>query len=645
MERSIIDVASPQTITPWGEIGYLVYKRTYARRLNENNINSDTEEFEQTVARVIKACKNQLHVGFTEEEEQRLFNYLIGLKGSVAGRFWWQLGTKTVSRLGLASLQNCAGIVVNEPIRPFTWTMDLLMLGCGVGFNIQREHVYQIPAVTKKKIKIVRQDDAQAEYIVPDTREGWVKLLGKVLKSYFYSGEGFTYSTILVRSAGAPISGFGGTASGPEVLVEGIGYICDILDARRGKKIRPIDCLDIMNIIGMIVVAGNTRRSAELAIGDYDDIEFLNAKRWDLGNIPNWRSNSNNSVACDDITKLPSEFWEGYKGGGEPYGLINLNLSRNIGRIGETEYPDQDVQVYNPCAEQSLENGETCCLAEIFLPNITSKEELFDVTRLLYRIAKHSMSLPCHLKETNDVVHKNMRMGISVTGYAIATEEQKQWLDENYKQLRDFDVKYSKERGYPTSIKLTTVKPSGTLSLLAGVSSGAHDAYARYYIRRVRIASNSPLVQKCKDAGYPVEYQKKLDGTYDYTTNVVEFPCSYPEHATFVAERSAIDQMETVKRLQTEWSDNAVSVTVSYKPEELPEIQEWLRINYNNSVKTISFLLYDGHGFEQAPLEEITEEEYIARKSVVVPITSLSLSEKDISDDQVGCENGICPIK
>lgn len=632
-------------ITPWGEIGYLVYKRTYARRLIENNVQSETEEFNQTVQRVIKACRNQLHIGFTDEEEKRLTEYLLTLKGSVAGRFWWQLGTKTVGKLGLASLQNCAGIVVDDPIRPFTWAMDLLMLGCGVGFNIQKEHVYQIHPISKKKVKIVRQDDAAADFIVPDTREGWVRLLGKVLKSYFYSGEGFSYSTILIRSAGAPISNFGGTASGPEVLVEGIGYICDVLDARRGKKIRPIDCLDIMNIIGMIVVAGNTRRSAQLAIGDYDDIEFLNAKRWDLGNIPNWRSNSNNSVACDDISKLPSEFWDGYSGNGEPYGLINLGLSRSVGRLGETQYPDSDVVVYNPCAEQSLENGETCCLAELFLPNITSKEELFDVTKLLYRVAKHSMALPCHLKETDVVVHKNMRMGISVTGYAISTDEQKDWLSENYVKLRNYDVEYSKANGFPTSIKLTTVKPSGTLSLLAGVSSGAHDAYARYYIRRVRMSSNSPLVQRCRDSGYPVEYQKKLDGSIDHTTVVVEFPCSYPEHSTFVSQRSAVDQLETVKRIQSEWSDNAVSVTISYKLEELPEIQQWLSENYNDSVKTVSFLLYSGHGFEQAPLEEINEDEYIYRKKTTTPISEISFSEKDISDEQVGCESGVCPIK
>jgi len=249
-----------QIKTPWGEIGYITYKRTYSRRLKEDKVNSQTEEYIDTVLRVVKACQKQLKVGFTNEEEYRLAEILLTLKGSVAGRFLWQLGTKTVDKLGLPSLQNCAGCVVNEPIRPFTWTMELLMLGCGVGYNIQKEYVYQIPALRKEKLQIERWDNEGADYIVPDTREGWVKLLGKVLKAHFYTGKGFSYSCQLIRSEGEPIKSFGGTASGPSILEKGIENINIVLNNRAGKKLRPIDCLDIMNLIASIVVAGNVRR-------------------------------------------------------------------------------------------------------------------------------------------------------------------------------------------------------------------------------------------------------------------------------------------------------------------------------------------------------------------------------------------------
>ena len=270
--------------TPFSSVGYITYKRTYARRLNEADPNSPTEEFEDTVNRVVAASNSQLKVGFTEDEQERLKKYLMELKGTVAGRFLWQLGTDTVGKLGGASLQNCAFKVVNSPVEPFTWAMDLLMLGSGVGYNIQKANVEKLPPVNVDFKCPTRADTADADFIVPDSREGWVALLGKTLKAAFLAHSSgkqtFTYSTKLIRSKGAPIKGFGGTASGPEDLVWGINKIGEILEKRAGRKLRPIDCLDIMNIIGAVVVAGNVRRSAQIAIGDPDDVEYLLAKQY-----------------------------------------------------------------------------------------------------------------------------------------------------------------------------------------------------------------------------------------------------------------------------------------------------------------------------------------------------------------------------
>lgn len=634
------------TTTPWSSIGYLTYKRTYARRLDENNIDSPTEEFPDTVERVLKATDNQLHCNFTADETERLRNYLLGLKGSVAGRFWWQLGTETVNQLGLSSLQNCAFRTVDKPVEPFTWAMDMLMLGSGVGYNIQQENVKKLPPVNLEFKTPTRVNDAGADFVVPDSREGWVALLGKTLKAAFLAHSSgkqtFTYSTQLIRSKGAPIKGFGGTASGPEDLVWGIAEIGKILEKRAGKQLRPIDCLDIMNIIGAVVVAGNVRRSAQIAIGDADDVEYLLAKRWDLGNIPSWRAMSNNSVVCNDIGDLHDFFWDGYEGKGEPCGLINLKLSRKIGRLGETQYPDPDVAGYNPCAEQSLADGETCCLAEIFLPNIESKAELLDVSKLLYRVNKHSLALSCHQKVTEAIVHKNMRMGIGVTGVLQATEEQKSWLSDVYEELRKFDVEYSAANNFNPSIKLTTVKPSGTLSLLPGVTPGCHPAYARFMIRRIRISSNHPLVQVCKDHGYHVEYQQNFDGSEDRGTVVVSFPFRHPDHAVLAKDVTAIQQLETVKWLQEVWSDNSVSCTVYYRMEELPEIKKYLKKNYKQNHKSLSFLLHNEHGFKQAPLEEITEQQYNELVANTQTINSVAEASIGLDDD---CATGACPIR
>jgi hypothetical protein len=539
-------------------------------------------------------------------------------------------------------LQNCAFVVVDEEIRPFTWAFEMLMLGSGVGFNIQRQYVEQL-SKPYKNVEIKRVDRNDADFIVPDSREGWVELLRKVLEASFITGKGFSFATHLIRSKGSPIKGFGGVASGPEDLVWGMMEINKLLNGKQGEDLKSTDCLDIMNIIGRIVVAGNVRRSAQIAIGDYDDIDYLRAKRWDLGNIPNWRAMSNNSVVCYNTELLPDEFWEGYKGNGEPYGLINLDAARKMGRTGETQYPDPGVQGFNPCAEQSLANFETCCLAEVYLPNITSYAELKKVVRYLYRINKHSLAIKCAVEETEQIVHENMRMGIGVTGYLQATEEQRSWLSDCYVYIRAYDEEYSNIIGFNRSIKLTTVKPSGTLSLLAGVTPGAHPAYSQFYIRRVRMASNSPLVRAAKDAGYPVEFVRNFDGTEDHSTEVVSFPCKFPDGTKLAKDMTAVDQLEVIKRLQKEWSDNAVSVTIYYRLEELDEIKAWLVNNYPN-VKTVSFLLHNDHGFDQAPLEEITEEEYNRMSEMVSPLVSIDgikFEDLDITD----CDSGACPVR
>lgn len=1282
----------PDIVPPFQEMGYITYKRTYAR---------DKEEFKDTILRVLIGCQKQLGVGFTNDELRTAYEHFMNLRGSVAGRFLWQLNTETVGRLGLLSLQNCAFCKIDSPVRPFCWIMDCLMLGVGCGVNIQRHNVSQLPPVLNKDIQITRKDTKDADFIIPDSREGWVNFLERVLEAYFYKGRSFTYSTLCVRGAGTPIIGFGGVASGPNILCEGIENLCQVLRKRRGEKLHPIDCMDMTDIIGSIVVAGNVRRclpantmvhthhgmvpiqhirvgdlvltsygayervsavhdqgvqkvlrietrdgefrctpthrmavltpdhriqwkyaitlqkgdrlltprvpvvgqptslppyqggsplpldtslawflgyscagsggfsaenyhmaqtirgcvrrwepqwdarlekiennrflvvlpenhhslssylqslfpqdtlpdwvwrallphrraflmgvwdasgkrtiapgpkpwvlalqtlayscgmemrvvgrwglvpattytrqmllghkqpvrpkpyekffhttsvvrlvgedqeeptwdltvekehnfyanghlthnSAILVMGDADDEEYLRAKRWDLGNIPNYRAMSNNSVICEDARDLPEEFWEGYKGNGEPYGLINIRLARRMGRLKDgNRYPDvvegfnpcltgdtmvmttqglrpiqdlvgkpfqvvvagqsfsssekgfwhtgkktvyrvrlwhgmeiratgnhsffsyhgwktvgemspeedalllsvgggawpgkgtmedgylagflignksyysthipmvailvpkhlppdsfgpiqkileiyadrkkknksfslvgqdlcykqykfvsflfkeiaqeyrlfgddgrihvyeqgshaftigllkgwldasgilynhiqeemsirlweEDVEVlrsaqrllmavgilsrivgenqpecHNPngyelilqgdedlarftetigflhnekqlilsqhpttgfakkktdcysrivaiepcgeedvydctigtshcfpangilshnCAEQGLGNYETCCLSEIFLPNVETYEQLQSLATILYRICKHSLLLPCHHPQTERIVHDNMRMGIGVSGILQSTPEQLAWLDPLYEYLRAYDRQYSEKLGVLTSIKLTTVKPSGTLSLLGGCTPGVHPALYRYYIRRIRIASTNPLVALCQDHGYHTEYQKNFDGTWDTKTMVVEFPCKSSDRAILSDEMSSIDQLEKVKELQTCYSDNAVSNTIYYRKEELPAIKAWLYQNFRDHVKTCSFLLRYDHGFVQAPFEPISKEQYEEMIRKVRPITSGRIDTDD-TDTSLECPGGSCPIK
>ena len=220
----------------WGfnGLGYIVYKRTYARTKE----NGETEEWYETVARCINGAQ-KIGANYSKEEAQKLFDLIFNLKCNFAGRMLWQLGTSTVDRFGANSLLNCWYVSMNEP-KAFTFLFENLMLGGGVGYSIRREDVHELPKV-KKGVSVIHKATKDADFIVPDTREGWVKLLEYVLNSFYETGKSFTYSTILIRGAGEPINGFGGKASGPAILVEGIEKIkniniCSVCDRRELQK-------------------------------------------------------------------------------------------------------------------------------------------------------------------------------------------------------------------------------------------------------------------------------------------------------------------------------------------------------------------------------------------------------------------------
>ncbi len=619
----------------WGfnGLGLIVFRRTYSREKADGS----SENWLDTVSRCINGAQ-EIGASYTKEEAERLFDYIFNLKCSFAGRMLWMLGTEHIRRWGANALINCHYTSITE-YEDFCFLFENLMMGGGVGFSVRREDVHELPKV-KENIKVTHKNTNDADFIVPDSREGWVYLLRQVLKSYFRSGKSFSYSTMLVRGYGEKIKSFGGTASGPTILIDGIEKICKVLISREGKKLRSIDALDICNIISAIVVAGNVRRSATIALGDPDDYLFVRAKRWDLGNVPNWRAMSNNTIYADDFTHIQNDIWEGYNGNGEPYGFFNLPLAQKMGRLGENKKDNCDG--LNPCGEINLANGEVCCLSELFLNNINSKEEFIECAKLLYKTQKAICAMNFLHEKTTKIVHKNFRIGISVTGICQSLDKL-EWLDECYKEIKKFDKEWAKKNNLPESIKLTTCKPSGTISLLSGSTPGIHPAFSKYYIRRIRMGSNDKLIEECKKLGYNVEQSKNYDGTIDYNTTIVEFPCYAGEKAILAKDMSAIKQLELVKKLQTIWADNSISVTVYYKKEELADIKKWLKENYSNSIKSVSFLLHKDSGFIQQPYEEITEEKYLELIKQVKPLTNLVVGKGEL--ENLECEGGACPIK
>lgn len=624
---------------PWGfnGMGEIVFLRTYSRK-KDNGMN---ETWVETLERVINGA-HEIGVDYTENEAEQLFDHMFNLRCSFAGRALWQLGTPLVQKFNGSSLNNCYFTNI-EKIEDFELLFEYLMLGGGVGFSVERSKIHDLPKV-KTGVVVTQERSNDADIIVPDSRHGWKRLLHAVLKSYFETGKSFSYSTILIREYGAPLKTFGGTASGPGALIDGIIDICKVFDGRVGKKLRSVDVLDICNIIGRIVVSGSSRRSAQIAMGDPDDILFLRAKNWSSGTVPAWRANSNNSIYADSYEEIMPELWKGYDGSGEPYGLLNRKLARSVGRLGEKN-SDPSIEGFNPCAEIALADGESCNLATIFLPNVRDVKELKEISILLYKVQKQITRLTYPYEKTTNIVRKNARLGQNITGVLQVSAEKITWLDIAYKHLSAFDKTYSKERGWPTSIRLTTVQPSGTLSLLPGVTPGIHPAFAQHYIRRVRFGSADPLVDACRKRGYKVQWDIGLDGREDHTRYVVDFPCMSPEGSVLATSMTAVEQLEWVKKMQTVWADNAVSVTVYYRKEELQLIKDWLEKNYTDGVKSVSFLLHADHNFPLPPYQECSEDEYekmLAKIDFSIPLLQTSFDGELELDD---CATGACPIK
>jgi ribonucleoside-triphosphate reductase len=628
---------------PWGfgDLSNIIFKRTYSRI----KPNGEQEKWPETVSRCINGAQ-KIGAKYSKQEAERLFDLMFNLKCFFSGRGLWQLGTRTLDLVGHDSLLNCWVTKVSS-IEDFHFIFTESMLGGGVGCNISREYTQELPRV-KRNVRCVMKNTKDADFIVPDSKEGWAYLWRKLLRSYLVTGESFTYSNVCIRPAGEPLKTFGGIAPGPKPLMDGSQELCRILEEREGKKLRTQDVADIICCGGQVVKSGGIRRTALILLGDVDDIAFLNLKRWDLDiTIPPYRSNSNNSLICNDYNHLLDNYWKPYDGSGECYGLFNLKNSKRFGRLNETKIDgfdlfDDDIIGGNPCAEALLADKEPCNLAELALNNIKTKEEMFECAMLLYKAQKAIAAGQYLFEDTNEIVHIKMRLGLGVTG-VCQNPEYEEWCDYVYKELRKFDKKYSKENGWPQSIRLTVVKPSGTLSLLSGSSPGANPGYSKYHFRTVRFSTMDKLVPLLKEAGYRIEPEKRLDRSLNHDIAVVYFPCKFSDETICEDKSGAIDQLERIKTLQTCWADQAVSNTVYYKMDGLNEIKEWLKKNYNNSIKTVSFLLHSGHGFEQAVLQPITKEQYQESVKSIKAIDVKNVSNELIDSQE--CQNGVCPIR
>lgn len=731
-----------KTIKPhWGALGWVTYKRTYARWIDEENRH---EEWHETVKRVVEGNinldprlkENDVPSSVLDElmeEAKKLYKLIYGLSGAASGRNLWISGTDFQRRNGDA-LNNCWFISIKPqaygeshilPLyldnkdeitvsMPYSFMFDQLMKGGGVGFSVVKENIAKMPKVDRKVELVVivgkqngdyneilsagaidrdefylglETDDNKKTivYQTTDDREGWVISNALVIDSHFKNTiedvERIVIDVTNVREKGKRIRGFGGVASGAKPLVELLYEVNKIFNEAIGRRITSVEATDVANLIGKTVVAGNVRRSAEIALGSPDDSDFIVMKQ-DKEKLMSHRWASNNSVIVDRSFTDYDEIAHALVVNGEP-AIVNMELSKDFGRIVDGYQPniDPDVEGTNPCGEVSLANGEPCNLFEIF-PLVAEKQgwDLEEAFGLATRYAKRVTFSNYEWEISRKMIQKNRRIGVSMSGVQdwvlkkfggrlvvgwkerfdeetgetykdpIFNEKAVKEVDALYKAVVKADIEYSDKLGCNYSIKRTTVKPSGTVSKLVGVSEGVHFHYDKYLIQRIRFQANDPLIPAIEAAGYKTE-----PDAYSSNTTCVEFlvkaPSADEEGFISAGEVSIEEQFAVQAFMQKYWSDNSVSCTITFQKDEADKIASLFR-QYRNYTKSTSLLPFSGHGFVQAPKEPISKETYEARIAEIkgdVQEIFYSMNANEIEDlelvGQEDCSTGACPIK
>ncbi len=707
----------------FGDLSYFTFKRTYARLMTDGT----QEEFVDMCERVVngtfriqeKHCKlNGLpwNAHKAQRTAQEMFERMWAFKFLPPGRGLWMMGTEHVDKVGSAALNNC-GFVSTEDLpvelgSPFAWAMDMLMLGVGIGFDTKGankvyisapEHADPTHLPVGKEGELMDMGDYFI-YMIPDTREGWVEAIRLVINSFQKKGSNkhVFLNAAYVRPSGQPIKGFGGISSGPSPLLEAADSIRRILIARDTQLLTSVDITDIFNLIGKCVVAGNVRRSAELAIGDITDIDYVTMKdnRLHEKELNHHRWASNNSVFVNRFTDFSSVI-ENIALNGEP-GLIFLDNARHHGRFKDGYIPEDDdrydhVAGFNPCAEQQLESYELCCLVETFPHNHKDVEDYLRTLKFAYLYAKTVTLVPTHEERTNRVMMRNRRIGCSISGIQQAINKFGRanffdsFCDKGYETIKSWDRIYSRWLGIPRSNRMTTVKPSGTTSLLAGALPGVHHSHSKASFRTIRVAANSDLVAQLLAANYWLEFAHTdvdklerilgagpapksrfvLDYDMDEAKRDATDLCSVdinqddfakvilPEFAalggTLVAyfpvierdvkktkfEATIWEQLNTVREMQHYWADNAVSCTITVKKTEVPQLQDAIEY-FAPYVKTLSFLPLKDHKYIQAPYQEADEDKVRKYAERLLP---LDLSdEKQKAKGTRFCDGDTCEI-
>ena len=646
----------------------VITRRTYNRPVSDDG--KQFETWQETVARVIDhqqwLWERAVGRDLNDREYGELYDLeqlMLDRKVSMSGRTLW-LGGTDVAKYREASQFNCSFTEV-ETVYDVVDVLWLLLQGCGVGF---KPIVGTLNGFSKpiRNIKVVRStrttkggNEENVEYWEPETKtwtiqvgdsaEAWAKSVGKLLAGK-YPADTLVLDFSQLRPAGERLKGYGWISSGDEAISVAYTAIANILNGRADSLLTRMDILDIVNHLGTIL---SSRRSAEIALFDYGQPEweeFAVAKKdwWLYGN--SHRQQSNNSLVFQekptkqDLEKIFNLMLEA--GGSEP-GFINAVEARRRAPW---------YKGANPCVEILLGNKSFCNLTETDIAKFKGDTAgLHEAIRLAARANYRQTCvnlLDGILQEAWHLNNSFLRLcGVGLTG--IAKRPDMTGYDYEYlkRTATAAAVGMAQELGLPSPKNITCVKPSGTLSKIMDTTEGVHKPLGKYIFNNVQFSRFDPIVEVVREAGYRV-----INHPTDPSGVLITFPVEWtdvPFHKVAGKEvnlDSAIEQLEKYKVIQTSWTQQNTSVTISYDPSEVPEIIEWLLDNWDCYVG-VSFIYRTDPtktakdlGYLYLPQEVVDEQTY---REYVQNLKPVDLEMANSFDEIMGedCATGACPIK
>lgn len=500
------------------------------------------------------------------------------------------------------SIYNCSYLPVRD-LESYAEMMLISMAGCGVGYSVERHHVERLP-------RVQRQTGEVTEYWVEDSTEGWADALLFGLREWF-AGRDVRFRYDMVRPAGTILRVKGGRASGPAPLKFALDFARKRILARQGSTLSTLDAHDIACAVGGAAVSGGQRRTAMIALFDWDDVAMRTCKDGDLSGDLEVRWNANNSAVWpDDITQadVAEQLLTMFRANrGEPgiFSRSNANRTRPERRKA-AEFGT------NPCGEINLRPYGLCNLS-IAVARPTDDERTLrnkvEVAALIGTIQSLATNFPGMREEWARNCEEERLLGVDVMGQMDVPLLDDGDLQERLKRAAvEANEFWAKQLGINPAAAVTCGKPGGNSSVLLDASSGQSARWAPYYLRRTRVNITTPLYRVLKDAGVPMTPENG-QSPLNANTWVVAWPIKAPEGAVTRKDRTALEQCEYWKMVKTRFTEHNPSVTITYEPDELLDIISWVWEN-REVIGGMTFYPADDASFDQPPLEEITREEY-----------------------------------